>query len=52
LEHAYAEILHGLPADLHGLTPIWEQIYWEQNHSCFVAGLPLDEWDHMLNLHP
>ncbi len=52
LEHAYAEILHGLPADLRGLTPVWEQIYWEQNHSQFVAGLALDDWDNMLNLHP
>lgn len=51
LEHAYAEILHGLPAELHGMTPVWEQVYWEQNHSRFVASLELAAWDGMLNLH-
>jgi hypothetical protein len=50
LEHAYAEILHGLPPELQGMTPVWEQIYWEQNHSLFVAGLELEKWDTMLNL--
>ena len=52
LEHAYAEILHQLPAELRGMTPVWEQIYWEQNHSQFVASLDLANWDGMLNLHP
>ena len=52
LEHAYAEILHKLPEDLRGMTPVWEQIYWEQNHSLFVASLDLPTWDGMLNLHP
>ena len=50
LEHAYAEILHDLPADLRGLVPVWEQVHWEANHSQFVAGLDLAEWDGMLNL--
>jgi hypothetical protein len=52
LEHAYAEILHKLPPELRSMTPVWEQIYWEQNHSLFVASLDLDAWDGMLNLHP
>ncbi len=52
LEHAYAEILHKLPPELRGMTPVWEQIYWEQNHSLFVASLDLPTWDGMLNLHP
>ena len=52
LEHAYAEILHKLPEDLRGMTPVWEQIYWEQNHSLFVASLDLPAWDGMLNLRP
>jgi hypothetical protein len=34
------------------MTPVWEQIYWEQNHSLFVASLDLPTWDRMLNLHP
>ena len=50
LEHAYAEILHGLPEDLRGLVPVWEQVHWEANHSQFVAGLELEAWDGMLNL--
>ncbi len=52
LEHAYAEILHRLPDELVALTPVWDQIYWEQNHSKFVASLDLAEWDGMLNLNP
>lgn len=52
LEHAYAEILHQLPEELRGMTPVWEQIFWEQNHSRFVASLELAAWDGMLNLHP
>ena len=41
-----------LPPELRGMTPVWEQIYWEQNHSLFVASLDLPTWDSMLNLHP
>jgi hypothetical protein len=50
LEHVYAEILHGLPADLRGLVPVWEQVHWEANHSQYVAGLELATWDGLLNL--
>lgn len=52
LEHAYAEIIHGLPPELRGMVPVWEQIHWEANHSNYVASLDLAEWDGMLNLHP
>ena len=34
------------------MTPVWEQIYWEQNHSLFVASLDLPTWDSTVNLHP
>lgn len=50
LEHAYAEILHDLPADLRAMVPVWEQVHWEANHSQFVASLELADWDGMLNL--
>jgi hypothetical protein len=52
LEHAYAEIIQGLPADLQTIVPVWDQIYLERFHSGFVAGLDLDTWDGMLQLHP
>ncbi|MBE7555888.1 MAG: DUF4037 domain-containing protein [Anaerolineales bacterium] len=50
LEHAYAQILQGLPADLIPLVPVWDQIYLEQFHSGYVAGLDLAAWDKLLNL--
>ncbi len=52
LEHAYAEILHQLPADLRAIVPVWEQVHWESNHSQYVAGLDMATWDGLLNLHP
>ena len=52
LEHAYAEILQGLPDDIKPIVPVWDQIYMEEFHSGFVAGLDLDTWDGMLQLHP
>jgi hypothetical protein len=52
LEHAYGEILHGLPPELCSLVPVWEQIHWEANHSQYVASLSMEEWDGLLNLHP
>ncbi|MFZ1769451.1 MAG: DUF4037 domain-containing protein [Caldilinea sp.] len=51
LEHAYAEILHRLPADLCAIVPVWEQVHWEANHSQYVASLELAAWDGMLNLN-
>ncbi len=50
MEHAYAEILQGLPAEIRTVVPIWDQIYMEEFHSSFVAGLDLATWDSMLQL--
>ncbi len=50
LEHAYAEILQNLPADLVAQVPVWDQIYLEQFHSGYVASLDLAAWDKLLNL--
>ena len=50
LEHAYAEIIHGLPDDLKGIVPTWDQIPFESFHSEFVGSIPLDTWDGMLQL--
>ncbi|MEZ4556139.1 MAG: DUF4037 domain-containing protein [Caldilineaceae bacterium] len=52
LEHAYAEIIHNLPADLKPVVPIWDQIHFESFHSEFVDRIDLDTWDEMLQLNP
>jgi hypothetical protein len=52
LEHAYAEIVKGLPQELVTVIPVWDQIFWEEFHSGYVAGLDLDTWDGLLNLNP
>jgi hypothetical protein len=52
LEHAYAEILKGLPPELRTIVPVWDQIYFEAFHSGYVADLDLDTWDGLLNLSP
>jgi hypothetical protein len=52
LEHAYAEIIKGLPPELRTLVPVWDQIYFEEFHSSYVADLDLDTWDGLLNLNP
>ena len=52
LEHAYAEIIHNLPADLKPVVPIWDQIHFESFHSEFVDRIDLDTWDEMLQLKP
>ena len=52
LEHAYAEIIQELPPEIVGVVPIWDQIYQEEFHARFVAGLDLAEWDNMLQLKP
>lgn len=49
-EHAYAEIIQGLPAEIQTIVPVWDQIYLERMHSSYVAGLELSAWDKMLNL--
>ncbi|HRW07845.1 MAG TPA: DUF4037 domain-containing protein [Caldilineaceae bacterium] len=50
MEHAYAEILQGLPQEIQQVVPVWDQVYMEEFHSGFVAGLDLATWDEMLQL--
>lgn len=50
LEHAYAEIIQGLPAEIKTVVPVWDQIYLEQFHSGYVNSLELATWDEILNL--
>lgn len=52
MEHAYAEIIQGLPVELKTVVPIWDQVYMEAFHSGFVDGLDLATWDTMLQLKP
>ena len=51
LEHAYAEIIQGLPEEVKGVVPVWDQIYLEQFHSRYVDGLDLPAWDRLLGLN-
>jgi hypothetical protein len=50
LEHAYAEIIQGLPEEIKGRVPVWDQIYLEQFHSRYVDSMDLAEWDNILGL--
>lgn len=50
MEHAYAEIIQGLSTEIQQVVPIWDQVYMEEFHSGFVAGLDLATWDEMLQL--
>lgn len=50
LEHAYAEIIQGLPDEIKTIVPVWDQIYMEEFHSGFVDSLDLSTWDEMLQL--
>lgn len=52
LEHAYAVLIKAAPAEIRTVVPVWDQIYWEQFHSGFVAEVDLDTWHHLLNLTP
>jgi hypothetical protein len=52
LEHNYAAILKSLPTEILSIVPLWEQVYLEAFHSGYVAGLPIEEWDAVLNLTP
>jgi len=52
LEHAYAELIQGLPKELQGEVPVWDQVYLEAFHSRYVATLDLDAWDRLLCLEP
>lgn len=50
LEHAYAEIIQGLPDEIKTIVPVWDQIYMEEFHSGFVDSLDMATWDEMLQL--
>lgn len=50
MEHAYAEIIQGLPAEIKTIVPVWDQIYLESFHSGFVDSLDLATWDEILHL--
>ena len=50
MEHAYAEIIQGLPDEIKTVVPVWDQVYMEEFHSGFVSGLDLATWDEMLQL--
>ena len=52
LEHAYAEIIQGLPAEIKSIVPVWDQIHLERFHSGYVDSLDLATWDELLNLTP
>ncbi len=52
MEHAYAEIIQGLPNEIKTVVPVWDQVYMEEFHSGFVADLDLATWDEMLQLQP
>jgi hypothetical protein len=52
LEHAYAELIQGLPVELHGEVPVWDQVYLEQFHARYVGGLDMQTWDRLLCLTP
>lgn len=50
MEHAYAEIIQGLPDEIKTVVPVWDQVYMEEFHSGFVDSLELGTWDEMLQL--
>lgn len=50
LEHAYAELIQGLPTELQGVVPQWDQVPLEAFHSRYVASLDLEVWDRLLCL--
>ena len=52
LEHAYAELLQRCPEEIRTIVPEWDQVQLEAFHSGWVAGLPVAEWDAILNLEP
>lgn len=52
LEHAYAMIIQKLPTEVKNYVPCWDQVFLEKFHTSYVASIPIDEWDHILNLSP
>jgi hypothetical protein len=39
-----------LPGEIKEILPVWDQLYLEQFHSRYVAGLDLAAWDRILGL--
>ncbi len=52
LEHAYGAILQRLPAEIIRHVPCWDQIPLEEFHTGYVASIPIEQWDSILNLTP
>jgi hypothetical protein len=52
LEHAYAELIQGLPEEIRGIVPVWDQVPLEAFHSRYVASLEMEAWDRLLCLEP
>jgi hypothetical protein len=52
MEHAYAELIQKLPAEIKTVVPVWDQIYMERFHSGYVDTLDMDTWHGLLNLTP
>ena len=52
LEHAYADIVKQLPVDVKRVVPQWDQVYLEEFHTGYVDGIPMADWDRLLNLTP
>lgn len=50
LEHAYAELIQGLPPEIRAVIPVWDQVHLERFHVGYVAGLEPAEWDRILGL--
>ncbi|MCZ6636110.1 MAG: DUF4037 domain-containing protein [bacterium] len=50
LEHAYAAIVKQLPDEVKNYVPKWDQVYLEEFHTSYVDGLPIEDWDRLLNL--
>lgn len=50
MEHAYAEIIQGLPDEIKTVVPVWDQVYLERFHSGYVDTVALNEWDNILQL--
>jgi hypothetical protein len=50
MEHAYAEIIQGLPNEIKTIVPVWDQVYLEAFHSGYVDTIAIDQWDKVLQL--
>lgn len=50
MEHAYAEIIQGLPPQIKPIVPVWDQIYMESFHAGYVDSVDMHTWDEILQL--